>query len=199
MALRYNSKTGEWEGTTGGVDVVELDRRTPKATYQIEKTQEQKQAETRSQIMQDDNYSYVIRLVNYISKEMGLKLAQTVFRNRAVSCFKFRAKQLIFSYQSIDRMITQGFIEYSTVGHVWTQNGYKGKYTNVVGGVRMNGNFWLFDNGQKALWMVVLHEMAHALQGEDKGYGAYSIHNDCFNQKLEELIILFPYNEVKNI
>lgn len=186
--LKLNYATGEWEGTTGGVDVVELSKRTP--TYKIEKTHEQKQAEIHSSIMQNPKYSYAVRLTEYIAEQLELKLGRPVFRNKQISCYQTSTKQIIFGYESVDRAFEKGFAEYAEVGYIWHRHGYKAD--------RVRG-CWISEKGMKGIWQIVLHEMAHAMQHTKNGFWRGSIHNQVFLHELDELITLFPYDEVKGI
>lgn len=189
MALKFNPRTGEWEGETGGVNIAELGNRKPVQKKQ-EIPQRDRQEEIRAEILKNENYAYAIRLVEYMAEQLGIKMGKTIFRNRQASCFNPQTKQIQFSYENIDWSVKNGFCEYPTVGHIWTRNGYKGS---------RGRHHWTFENGKKAVWMIAVHEMAHAVQDTKNGVSYGSVHNDCFLQELNDLIILFPYSECENI
>jgi len=200
MTVKYNAITGEWEGTTGGVDLQELSSRKPTAEYKQQKTKEQKLAKIRAEIMANPMYAYAIRLVDHIAKAYDLKMGKTVFRNRRNSVCDTATNQIIFSYEGVDRKVEKGWAEYVTVAPVWQKFGYKGTYE------RGYKNSWCrFEamTGKKAVWAIVLHEMAHRLQNEEgfsrKNWKQYDLHGEQFCEKLEELIVLFPYDEVDQV
>lgn len=185
--LKLNPKTGEWEGITGGVDLKELESRKPKPQYIPLKD---RQEEIRQSIMENENYAYAIRLVDYIANQMGVKMGRTIFRNRAASCYNPNTQQIQFSYENIEKSVEKGFAEYSTVGHIWVANGYKP--------IARNG-YWKFEGGKQAIWMIVLHEMAHRLQHDKQSSFKGDHHGQIFLNELNDLIVLFPYSEVKGI
>lgn len=185
--LKFNHRTGEWEGTTGGVDIVELNKRTPQPKVQ---PKEKTQNDIRQQILQDPNYGYALRLTEYVLEQLELKIGRTIFRNIQGANYDSLTKQIRYGYECVDNIVQNGFNEYAEVGHIWVNNGFKGY---------RKGTSWKFENGKQAIWMLVLHEVAHAVQHTKNGFWRGSIHNHIFLNCLEELIILFPYNEVKNI
>lgn len=188
MSLKLDPKTGEWIGITGGVNLQELDNRKPV----IKKIpQRDRQEEIRQEILKNENYAYAIRLIDYISSQLEIKMGKTIFRNRAVSCYNPETKQIYFSYENLENSAKNGFVEYPTVGHIWIENGYKGRREN---------HFWRFENGKKAIWMIAIHEMAHRAQAEKNNNNFRGDHHgQIFQQELNDLIILFPYSECENI
>lgn len=149
-----------------------------------------RQEEIRQEILKNEYYAYALRLVDYIANQMNIKMGRPVFRNRKVSCYNPETKQIYFSYENVDYSVKNGFAEYATVGHVWWKNGYQPV---------SRPSYWKFQGGRQAVWMIVLHEMAHRTQHDKHGSFKGDHHGQIFLSELNELIILFPYDEVKNI
>jgi hypothetical protein len=189
MSLKFNPKTGEWEGTTGGVNLQELKERKPVVKKQ-EIPQRDRQEEIRQEILKNENYAYAIRLVEYIAEQLEIKMGKTIFRNRQASCYNPETKQIWFSYENIDNSAKNGFFEYATVGHIWIRNGYKPVEKRSA---------WKFSNGKQAIWMIAVHEMAHRIQHDKQGSFRGDHHGQIFLQELNDLIVLFPYWECQNI
>lgn len=211
MALKFNPRTGEWEGETGGVNIAELGNRKPVQKKEI--PQRDRQEEIRQEILKNDNYAYAIRLVDYISSQLNVKMGRTIFTNKNTNTYNPLTKQIQFSYEHVDATFSNGFPEYPTIGHIWVKNGYKGKHiTQQVGSkvsVNMfgtmtrksvNKSVWKFPGGKQGIWMIAIHEMAHRLQ-HDKNNGSFyrDHHGQIFQKELNDLIILFPYSECENI
>jgi hypothetical protein len=132
----------------------------------------------RLQILQNPRYSFVLKFTEYLYESHGFDLVNPVFRNRIGS---YQSKgQIVFGYDSVNRAFDKGFLEYATVNYVWSRQGYRTQSIGYVG-----------------LWMLVLHEFAHVIQGKEgtRGYG--SVHNQSFCNILRDLIILFPFSEME--
>ena len=183
MTLRYNPKTMRWEGETGGIDIIAHDKKSKLVNRKSKKSKTSD--EVRAQNMQHKNYGYAYRLFDYVKQQMELAdLKPLVFRNMKVCDHNWETKQIRFGYECIDYFIEKGYIEYKTMRYIWARNGY-------------NAYKSMKDN--QAVWATVLHEIAHHMQCERNGRYYGSAHNQCFAECLNELIILFPYNEVESI
>lgn len=189
MTITFNPKTGEWEGTTGGVNLQELASRKP-AKKVVPPKVEKKADQIEKQILEDPKYGYVKRLCWHIAQQYGLETKPTsfIFRNRKQSVYDPNSHQLIFGYESVDRVFTNGFCEYPTVVHVWWGHA---KYERKLG--RHQSFYKMQEAGKKSLWQLTLHEMAHFI---DK---AENRHGTGYQKILKELIVLFPYVEVQNV
>lgn len=211
MSLKYDPRTGEWIGTTGGVNLQELNNRKPTPINKIQQTKEQKEREIKNQILANPFYAYAIRLVDYLAKQLNVKMGKTIFNNWNGDHYLSASKQIQFSYEHVDSTIKNGFSEYATIGHIWVKNGYSGKREIVKKSKFSRSKFgdfvvketsesyWKFDGGKQGIWMIVLHEMAHRLQHDKQKSFAGDHHGAIFQQELNDLIILFPYSEVENI
>lgn len=190
MTLKYNPKTQEWEGTTGGVNLQELANRKPAPKIAAQKIAEKTAEQLEQQIMADPNYGYIKRLCRHIAEQYGVefKANSFIFRNKSRTTYYPSSHQIIFGYHNADHIFEKGFPEYPTVAHVW--------WGVVKMERRHNGRqsyYKMTETGKIGLWQVVLHEMAHFI---DKGRHG---HQARYQEILKELIILFPYAEVKEI
>lgn len=178
-------KNGEWVAEEGSVEATSLKniaQRTRKISQSNRKPTSQ---EIRNQNMQNEYYKFAYDLVEHIKEQMeAIEFKNLIFRNKQGICYDGRTKQVKAGYWYVDDIVKNGFHEYKTVCHVWSQNGYN-PYRKMT--------------GKQAVWAIMLHEFAHHFQWEEGGFSRGSIHNSCFCKHLNELIVLFPYEEVKCI
>lgn len=195
MTMRIDPKTGEWVAAEGSPEAVSLKNiaersrtmtRTATRVAKPKKTAEQ----IRRQIMEHEFYGYAVRLANHIAEQMNLdRFEGVIFCNMREECYyNGTTRKVVMGYQMVDSCAKNGQYEpYKAVKHVWRENGYT---------TRMYG--------KQAIWEIILHELAHHLTDEDgNGFklsnkqGGY--HHRFFQGRLNELIILFPWEEVKSI
>ena len=189
--LVYDPRKMEWvEQATG--QVVDLEAKSPQKRKSRRRQPDPGQLE--QTIERHPVYGFARRLANHLYAAYGLSGGPTVFRNIRGSQFRPGTRQLVFGYQSLTASFEDGFTEYVSIASVWTGLGEPGQYQR---GYRSS---WVrFADGLKGVWMEVLHEFAHVLQHE-QGAAAYGdIHNDNFRRNLEELVILFPFEEVSSL
>lgn len=188
MTLTYNPKTQEWEGTTGGVNLQELGKRKPAPKVVPQKENKAEQIE--KEILGHPIYGYIKRLSIHIAEqyEIGFKANSFIFRNKTRATYYPNSHQIVYGYENAQHIFENGFAEYPTVAHVW--------WGVVKMEKRHDGRqsyYKMLETGKIGLWQVVLHEMAHFI---DKGENG---HQSRYQEILKELIILFPYEEVKGI
>ena len=119
---------------------------------------------------------YAKKLADRLLTEAGGKHSPTVCRNRRSSvCYgpTGGTRQIVFGYEDLWTCFAGGLYDYPSIAH------------------RLWGND-LGVRGYKAVWAVVLHEVAHTQQ-DVRVYG--SCHNESFVQAVQELKILCPFEE----
>ncbi len=122
-------------------------------------------------------------LTERIMADYEVNLSRVEFRKRKGS---FHQKQsdgsslIVYGTGSLDRARNQGFYEYKTIAQ-WI--GYK----------------QMSDKGKKGVWRLVCHEAAHAIQHQRGGRHYNSVHNECFIDCYQELMTLYPFEEVKGL
>lgn len=187
MTLKYDAKTGEWIGETGGIDITKHNKKMNDRV--VTQTRVAKQKRTHDEIMQtimsNPNYAFAYRLFDHIKSQMQFDdLKKLIFRNLQHCDYNPNTHVIRFGYQCIDHFIENGFDEYATMRYVWTQNNYN-PYKKMT--------------GKQAVWATMLHEIAHHLQNQRGGIFYGSSHNHFFANALNELIILFPFDECESI
>lgn len=126
--------------------------------------------------------AFTKRLIERMYTEHGIEHHPTVFRNRRTSYAHMPngKTQIVLGYESVERA-ERGFQEYKTISWVWNGQG------------RLEG--------LRGAWALALHEFAHVRQFvEDRLFSQghrNKYHNDQFVEILEELQILYPFEECK--
>lgn len=158
-----------------------------------------KPAKTHEQIMADINfhpmYGYANRLARYIISQIepDAKLDSTIiFNNTDVCHYSPNTDQVVFGYARVREAYEKGFVEYQEVGYIWEQHGYWIKQRTDK-----KGGFFKMDYGRKGIYELVIHEVAHWLQNRVDRYSPD--HGTIFCQQIDELLTLFPYEEVSQI
>jgi len=200
MGLKFDTKTGEWVGTTGGVDLQKLEQKSKSLSSKASarKRSEERQAELKAQNDAHYRYGYAKRVVNYIADVYGAKLADTVFRNGG-SYYQHSVKQIVFDYADIDNVYENGYGDYVTVAPTVArvmQERYTVKRSRWSG--RSVARFESI-RGKKAIAMVALHEFAHYLQCSAGERTYRGMHNESFHRHFAELLEIVDWNEIENL
>lgn len=188
--MKFDPKTGEWvavEGSSEAQSLNAINTRQQKISTPSQKRKLTSQ-EIREKNLNHEFYGYAIRLCEMIVKDLGLKnFNRVIFRNReSYCCYNSNTKNIELGYQMIMSIVERGHFEpYKNVQHVWYRNGYTNR---------------MF--GKQAIWEVILHELAHHLQDESGHLypiGQAKYHHSYFQNHLNDLIEMYPYEDVKNI
>ena len=135
-----------------------------------------------------DTYQYINALVEAINQ--GLNLFQA---SGSVSfclkgpCYVSKTDQgvkLILSHQALKIAYFDGFKEYKSLRHIWTEQSYS---------LSPSGRF---EPGDQSIWALVCHELAHIKQIKEGKFNSHKHHNLGFKSSLKTIIILYPYASV---
>lgn len=176
--MTYDPIKQEWVG--GGADTI------AKYEKRFEKKQKPKVQEVKENV--DPLFEIAKKMTDYINGNHPEVNVKAVLTNRRQSCHSNKSKEIKFGRPSLKKAFERGFYEYNCVVSVW-----------VAQGIDFFHNGWGYISNfadYKAVWALVLHEAAHSIQHSRGGRFYGSAHNEVFCEALEELIILFPYDEI---
>lgn len=176
--LKYNPDTMEWEDTNENSSLKQIEKRQQKINKPKVKPKKSVE-EIYADIMQHEKYGYVYRLHLYVMSSMKWSEKRPVFRNmRGADHCNGTIK---YGYDCINNLWEHGW-EYVTVRKVWTRNGYDWRA-----------------GGREGLWALVLHEIAHYYDRMINNNFEKAHHGKRYQQCLNDLIEMFPFNECQNI
>lgn len=127
--------------------------------------------------------AFVKKLTEQILADYDITLKRVEFRRRKGSFHQMQddgSSLLVYGNGSMERARSMGFFEYKKIA-------------------RWLGYTQYSDNGLKGIWRLVCHEVAHAVQWQRNGRHRGSVHNECFFECYKELMILYPYEEAKEL
>jgi hypothetical protein len=165
----------------------------------------QKQIEIKAQNMLDPNKRMCYKLTEYLGELYELDV-QVIFRNMSGSDH-YKSKKsdthiIRYGYECLDIITSTGYQEYIKVA----KSGVWGSITSFYRKVSTYKHISIKSKtmhsdikNEKAAYMLVLHEFAHAIQVERGGRLRNDVHNKCFIDCLAELIELVTYEDAREI
>jgi len=141
--------------------------------------EDDEQTELRVQLLADPLYGYMIRLVEKMYGDFGIKHGPTAFRSRQSSYHHLTKSghQLVFGYENVRVAARDGYQDYKSIDPYITR------------GERATG--------RKAAWYVALHEFAHVTQTELGDLTPHAHHDAKFVGHMRDLMALYPYENTE--
>lgn len=126
---------------------------------------------------------FVHRFINYLQRHSGevSEVRLAVKDTRRTYHRKFdhvHYHEFVFGLKTLEWVFTNHYREYATIKH----------HIKGVGNRKFGG--W------EAIYYVVIHEFAHALQVEKQGRRPGIVHDRCFVECMNRLLTVFTFDEI---